>query len=93
MATFQSMRQTATARIWAGDRGGYLVEVVVERELEDLPRPVQARIGGAAFAESPTVDRHVEIVGPDVTTDQTWFKVGRDYALEQQILRRIRNCR
>jgi hypothetical protein len=93
MATFQSMRQSGVARIWAGDRGGYMVEVVVDRELEDLARPVQARIGGAAFAESPTVDRHVEVVGPDVNLDQAWFKVGRDYALEQQILRRIRNCR
>jgi hypothetical protein len=93
LATFQSIRQTATARIWAGDRGGYLVEVVVDKELEDLARPTQARVGSAVFQEQPTVDRLVEVVGPDSTPDQSWFKVGRDYALEQQILRRIRNCR
>ncbi len=93
LATFQSIRQTATARVWAGERGGYLVEVVIDRELEDLPRPIQARNGSAVFQEAPSVDRQLEVVGSDVTTDQAWFKIGRDYALEQQILRRIRNCR
>ena len=93
LATFQTIRQTATVRIWAGERGGYLVYVVVEKELEDLPRPTQVRIGNAVFQESPTVDRQFEVVGPDSTPDLTWFRVGRDYALEQQILRRIRNCR
>lgn len=93
LATFQSVRQTAVARIWAGERGGYRVEVVVDRELEDVPRPLQARGGGAVFQEAPNVDRQLEVVGGDVTTDQTWFKIGRDYALEQLILRRIRNGR
>lgn len=93
LATFQTIRQTATVRIWAGERGGYMVYVVVEKELEDLPRPALVRIGNAAFQESPTVDRQLEVVGPESTADQSWFRVGRDYALEQQILRRIRNCR
>jgi len=93
LATFQSIRQTATAEIRAGDRGGYLVYIVVEKELEDLARPTGARFGSAIFQESPTVDRQLEVVGPEATTDLTWFKVGRDYAMEQQILRRIRNCR
>jgi hypothetical protein len=93
LATFQTVRQTATATVREGERGGFLVEVVVEKELEDLARPMQARMGAAAFQDSPTVDRQLEVVGGDTTADQSWFKVGRDYALEQQILRRIRNCR
>ncbi len=93
LATFQTIRQTATAEIRAGDRGGYLVYIVVDKELEDLPRPVQARVGPALFQESPTVNREFEVVGPDTSADLNWFKVGRDYALEQQILRRIRECR
>ncbi len=92
-ATFQTVRQTATVEIRAGERGGYLVYVVVEKELEDLARPSLARTGGAVFQEAPTVDRQVEIVGPDTTGNQQWFKVGRDYAFEQQILRRIRQCK
>jgi len=93
LATFQTIRQTATARIWAGERGGYLVSVEVDKELEDLPRPSLSRAGAAVFQEAPTVDRQLEVVGPETSPDQAWFKVGRDYALEQQILRRIRNCR
>ena len=93
LATFQSIRQTATVEIRAGDRGGYLVYVVVEKELEDLPRPTQARTGGAVFQESPTVDRQAEVVSQETTGNQTWFKVGRDYAFEQMLLRRIRQCR
>jgi hypothetical protein len=93
LATFQTIRQTATARIWAGERGGYLVSVEVEKELEDLARPVMSRAGAAVFQEGPTVDRQLEVVGPDTSADQNWFRIGRDYALEQQILRRIRRCR
>jgi hypothetical protein len=93
LATFQTIRQTATARIWAGERGGYLVSVEVDKELEDVARPVMSRAGAAVFQEGPTVDRQLDVVGPETSPDQSWFKVGRDYALEQQILRRIRNCR
>jgi hypothetical protein len=93
LATFQTIRQTATAEIRAGERGGYLVYVVVNRELEDIPRPTQSRVGAAVFQDSPTVDRQLEVVGGETTADHTWFRVGRDFALEQQILHRIRNCR
>jgi hypothetical protein len=93
LASFQTIRQTAVAEIRAGERGGYLVYIVVERELEDLPRPAQMRAGLALFQDMPTVERELDVVGPDVTADQTWFRVGRDYALEQEILRRVRNCR
>ncbi|MBN9118014.1 MAG: hypothetical protein J0I06_02405 [Planctomycetes bacterium] len=92
-ATLQSVRQTATVEIRAGERGGYLVYVVVERELEDLARPIRATVGGAVFQEIQTVDRQVEVVTPETTGDRVWFKVGRDYALEQEILRRIRQCK
>ena len=93
LASFQTIRQTATAKIYDGERGGFLVYVVVEKELEDLPRPTQARVGSALFQDSPTVDRQLEVVGGETSADQAWFKIGRDYALEQQILCRIRNGR
>ena len=67
--------------------------VVVDKELEDLSRPTQARVGSAIFQDSPTVDRQLEVVGGETTADQAWFKIGRDYALEQQILERLRHCR
>jgi hypothetical protein len=94
LATFQTVRQTATAEIRAGDRGGYLVYVVVERELEDLARPAGNRGGaGAVFLDVPSVDRQFEVVGPQAPNSQGWYRVGRDYGLEQMILRRIRECR
>ena len=93
LATFQSTRQTATVEIRAGERGGYLVYVVVDKELEDVPRPSRAIVGAAVFQESPTVDRQVEVVTPETSGNRAWIRTGRDYALEQQILRRIRECR
>jgi hypothetical protein len=93
LATFQTVRQVATVEIRAGERGGYLVYVVVEKELEDVPRPSQALIGSAVFQELPTVERRVEVVSPALSADQVWFKIGRDYAFEQEILRRIRECK
>jgi hypothetical protein len=92
LATFQTIRQTAVAEIRTGEHGGYLVHVIVEKELEDLARPAQARTG-AVFQDMPSVDRQLEIVGGEATPDLTWFRIGRDHALEQLILRRLRDCR
>ena len=39
------------------------------------------------------MDRQTEVVTPETTGDRVWFKVGRDYAFEQEILRRIRQCK
>jgi hypothetical protein len=91
LATFQTIRQVAVITIRPGERGGYTVEVVVDKELEDLPRPNRATIGSAIFMEAPTVDRQVDVVGPTAgTTARNWFKIGRDYAFEQLLLQRIR---
>lgn len=94
LATLQTTRQTAVVEIRTGERGGYLVYVVVEKELEDLPRPSGRRVG-AVFQEAPTVDRQLDVVGAATVspTTQAWFRTGRDYAFEQQILRRIQECR
>ena len=92
LATLQTIRQTATVEIRTGERGGYMIYVVVEKELEDLPRPARAAVG-PVFQDATTVDRRAEVVGPETATSQYWFKVGRDYAFEQQILRRIRACK
>ena len=92
-ATLQSVRQIASVRIWTGERGGFMVEVVVDRELEDVGRPSRTTIGNPVFQEPPYMARQAELVVPESTIDRTWFKVGRDYAFEQEILRRIRQCK
>ncbi len=93
MATFQSIRQIATIEIRTGERGGYLVYVVVEKELEDVSRPTVARIGSAVFQDAPNVERQVEVVSASTSPSQGWFRIGRDYATEQAILQRLRQCR
>jgi hypothetical protein len=93
LATFQSVRQTATVVIRSGEHGGFLVYVVVDKELEDVPRPSRTTIGNPVFQEAPSVARETEVVTPDLSADNNWFKIGRDYAFEQEILRRIRQCK
>jgi hypothetical protein len=67
---------------------GYVVQVVVFKELEDLPRPVKATAGAAAFRSDNTVDREFEVVDPTVV-DSNWIPKGREMYLEQEILKRI----
>ena len=83
----QSFGQTVVVESRIGERGGYLVSVTADKEMEDLARPSRVTIGTAVFQESPTVDRQLELVGPaTITPGRAWFKIGRDFALEQQIL-------
>lgn len=94
LATFQSMRHYAVVHIWAGERGGYRVNVEVYKELEDLERPAQANRGAAIFREMSTVDRRVEVVGATAPANRRWIPMGRDSAFEQVILEKIQHsCR
>jgi hypothetical protein len=95
LATLQTIRQSARIDIRPGEHGGFLVFVIVERELEDLARPTQSRAGIAVFQEAATVARPFDVVTTDRSRDEIlyWFKIGRDVALEQLILTRIRNGR
>ena len=92
IATFQTMRKYAIVDIWAGERGGYKISLEVRRELLDIERPSRATAGGAVFREAPTVDRRNEVIQTEVASNLGWIPVGRDCALEQQLLARIRDC-
>ncbi len=93
LATFQTIRVRATAEIRTAERGGYRVLVVVDKELESLAQPANSLPGGAVFGGMPTVDRRAELVGPTVSENYQWYRVGRDFAYEQKILSRLRDCR
>ena len=84
-STFQSIRRRACVRV-VPDANGYLVEVVVEKELEDLPRPEKSTAGAATFRydQSLPTNRLEEVS----RTRQScrWIPLGRDAALEQRIL-------
>jgi hypothetical protein len=83
-STLQSIRRQALVRI-IPSQGGYLVDLAVFKELEDVARPDFATTGGATFRNDNSLDRTELPVGERFTT-QGWIAQGRDAALEQQIL-------
>jgi hypothetical protein len=103
LATLQTIRYRCEVTITpvAGDPAqpnattGYSVQVVVFKELEDIPRPIKATAGAASFRSDNTVDRQFEVVDPSVI-DTAWIPKGREVYLEQEILKRmmenVRKC-
>jgi hypothetical protein len=91
LATLQTIRHRAEVRIDAANDGGFFVHVVVFKELEDLPQPVRATAGAAIFRSDNTVQRQFEVIDPTVF-EHGWIPLGRDEALEQAILAKLKNC-
>ncbi len=91
LATFQSIRNRAFVLIQVADDGGYFVQVVVFRELEDIPKPTAQTAGYAAFRGQDTVERQYEVIDPAVF-DSHWAPIGRDPAFEHAIIEKIKKC-
>ena len=72
------------------EHGGYFVEFIVRKELEDLVRPIRSSLGGAAFRNENTVDRQTEVIDANIY-DPTWIYRGRDAVLERELIGRF-NC-
>jgi hypothetical protein len=84
-STFQSIRRRATVRV-VPDANGYIVEVIVEKELEDLPKPEKATAGAAAFRYDQSLpSQRMEEVSR-TRQSMRWISLGRDTALEQRML-------
>lgn len=84
-STFQTIRRRALVRV-VPDANGYLVEVIVEKELEDLPKPEKATAGAAAFRnDSSLPSQRLEDVSR-IHSSPRWIQLGRDPALEQRML-------
>jgi hypothetical protein len=83
-ATLQSIRRRATIRVIPVAKG-YLVDVAVHKELEDLDKPEHATAGGATLRHDGTIVRQE---GPPGRYSVTlgWIPIGRDHSLEQRIL-------
>jgi len=96
LATFQSIRHRAVARIEPGERGGFRVYVEVYKELELLPRPALAAATSPIFNAEPSVDRSAQVIVTPRSAETNWIPAGpaphRDYAFEQAILRKIRKA-
>jgi hypothetical protein len=86
-STFQTIRRRAVVRV-IPDAAGYLVEVIVEKELEDLPNPEKATAGAAVFrgenSESLPSQRLEQV--SRTRSSPLWLQLGRDPLLEQRIL-------
>jgi hypothetical protein len=84
-STFQTIRRRAVVRVMP-DAAGYMVEVIVEKELEDLPTPEMATAGAATFRnDSSLPSRRLEEVSRTRSSPR-WLQLGRDPALEQRML-------
>ncbi len=88
-STLQTIRRHAVVTVNPAPGGGFLVEVQVIKELEDLVKPEKAQTGRAVFNNDFPVNRSREIVGP-VPAPIQYINRGRDNDLESKILRRIR---
>lgn len=94
LATCQSMRHRCFVNITpesdpATQGFVYVVSVTVFKELEDVAAPLHNPGVSGAFRSDPTVDRTFEVVDPAIAST-AWIPKGRDYPLEQKLLRRIR---
>jgi len=87
-STLQSIRRRATVRV-TPTSGGYLIDVAVYKELEDLASPQHATVGRARVRHETTLERNDKEPGADIYT-LGWIPLGRDVSLEQRILQEIR---
>jgi hypothetical protein len=89
LATLQSYRHRVTVILHPADQGGFFIEVVARKELEDLAKPAHSLVGPATFRTDNNVDRTTEVID-DSSFDASWIYKGRDTAMEQEIIRRLK---
>jgi hypothetical protein len=93
-ATTQQMRYRCEVDIRAAEPSGYLIGVVVYKELKDTPVPTLPNTSVAIFNDGATVDRDyqiVEAIAPtaNLPSGSRWIPKGRETAIEQKILKKI----
>jgi len=90
-STLQTIRRQAVVHVSRVEQG-YMVEVIVYKQLEAVTRPMQATSDASLMRYDSSLTR---VVNPviDVPIDDNWILLGRDTALEQRILGQIMACR
>lgn len=88
-STFQSIRRKALITVRPARNGGHLVSIEVYKELEDLRAPAANTAGGATFQVNQPLQRDLNLVVGQAAPSG-WVALGRDYALEQAMLKRVR---
>lgn len=100
-STMQSIRRIAAIRL-IPDPAGWRIEVTVEKELENLRRPMMATVGGASFRNDDSLYRYgtpLPTLGQRIgdqprpvaspTPAAGWIPLGRDPLLEQRMLGKV----
>jgi hypothetical protein len=82
--TLQTMRRFATVHV-SPAQGGYMVEVAVFKELEEVVRPEHATAGSATFRYDSTLTGIVNPIGGQRIAEN-WIPRGRDPSMEQHII-------
>lgn len=84
-STFQTIRRRATIRVMP-DPNGYVVEAIVEKELEDLPHPERSTSGVAAFPNDFSLPNDRSGGVSRTASSPRWIQLGRDKPLEAKML-------
>ena len=87
-STLQTIRRRAVLRV-IPEQGGYLVETVVYKELEDLPRPEHSTAGASTFRHDNSLSSRLSEDVLRTRLSKNWLPLGRDTAVEQQLLAEI----
>jgi len=88
-STLQSMRRRSVAKVTPQADGGYLVTILVYKELEDVSRPEFSTIYSDVLRNDGTI---VKPEQQDYARPITlgWIPMGRDFSLEQRMLMHLR---
>jgi hypothetical protein len=89
-ATLQTIRRFAKVRVIPNGES-YLLDIKVYKELEDLPEPEHSTISSRVLRHDSTVDIDNE-EQPIIQPNRGWIPMGRDFSLEQHMLRNIRGA-
>jgi hypothetical protein len=90
-STLQSIRRRVTINMQSSGAGTMLVNVRVDKEIEDLPGLAANYEGGATFPEYQPLNRDLDqVVGQ--SGPSRWLPVGRDLLLERKLTNEIQGA-
>ncbi|HVJ83076.1 MAG TPA: hypothetical protein VNC50_18550 [Planctomycetia bacterium] len=90
-SSLQTIRRRGFVRVQPAPAGGYLVNVEVYKELEDLHQPIFTNFGGGTLVTSIMPLRE-QVFDQDVPAGAGWISLGRDLKLEGEILAELRSA-
>ena len=86
-STFQTYRRYAEVLMVPAE-GGFNVDLHVFKELEDVPKPLNAP-AGSAMLQNETSQMNVKVVPTQQATVTGWIPQGRDLNLEQKMINQL----